>query len=98
MKTDGDVIVVIESLLHKGLITESMKNGKLVYNVKKITDGLFIRCMDCDFITYTIEESIKHSDKLNHFKDVKLYEKQKLKAVIDEIHSSHYLNQVRSHD
>ena len=85
MRTNGDVLVVIESLIRKGLITESMKDGKLIYNAKKIADGVFIRYMDCNFITNTIEESLQHSEKFNHMKDVNLYEKEKFQAVLQEI-------------
>lgn len=84
--TNGDVIVVVESLLSKGFIKESTdENGNLIYNIKNIVDGLFIRCMDCNHICDSIEESIKHSEEFEHFRDVNLYKRKQFQDVLKEI-------------
>lgn len=86
MTTNGDIIVVIEHLLSKGLITEKRnEKGEIVYGFKKILDGMLIRCMDCNLAFLIMEDSIKHQEKTGHLKSVNMYKRNQSELILKEI-------------
>jgi len=83
--TNGDVLVLIENMLSKGLVEEFIdKDGNLRYNAKPLED-VIIRCKECDFLTPDMERSLDHSIKFKHFADVTMYKIEQRDALVKEI-------------
>ncbi len=84
--TKGDTQYYLALLCAKGFVNEvRCKDGIIRYEAKKLKN-LIIRCMDCDFLTYDIEDSLKHSEKSNHYSDVNIYKQKQRKMLLKEIY------------
>jgi hypothetical protein len=74
-------------LIELGYVKEHRDpDGKIVYDAKDLADmGLIIRCMDCNHIAWSLDESIEHSEKMGHYRDVNLYKRSQLQGLMKQM-------------
>jgi len=83
--TRGDIEHYVALLCAKGFLEEVRCEDEVIrYRPKKLRSLIF-RCMDCNFLTTDIIESIKHGEKLNHYSDSNIYDPKQRKALLQEI-------------